>query len=70
MLAAELGLLQPQEDRSMALVDIETGLGDHELAVRDAAHKFAEEIMRPERAEFGWRDDPAESSPPTPCSGT
>ena len=41
MLAAELGLLQPQEDRSMALVDIETGLGDHELAVRDAAHKFA-----------------------------
>ena len=25
----------------MALVDIETGLGDHELAVRDAAHKFA-----------------------------
>ncbi|MEE9281274.1 MAG: acyl-CoA dehydrogenase family protein [Myxococcota bacterium] len=44
----------------MALVDIEVGLGDHELAVRDAAHKFAEEVMRPAGAELDRRDDPAD----------
>jgi alkylation response protein AidB-like acyl-CoA dehydrogenase len=31
----------------MALVDIESELSDQERAVRDAAHRFAEEVMRP-----------------------
>jgi len=31
----------------MALVDIESEFSEAECAVRDQAHKFAEEVMRP-----------------------
>jgi alkylation response protein AidB-like acyl-CoA dehydrogenase len=43
----------------MPIVDIEVGLGEPERAVRDAAHKFAEEVMRPAGAALDRLADPA-----------
>jgi alkylation response protein AidB-like acyl-CoA dehydrogenase len=43
----------------MPVVDIEVGLGESERAVRDAAHKFAEEVMRPAGAALDRLADPA-----------
>ncbi len=42
----------------MALVDIEIGLDEEERAVRDTAHRFAKEIMRPAGEELDKLDDP------------
>jgi alkylation response protein AidB-like acyl-CoA dehydrogenase len=44
----------------MALVDIEVGLSDEIQAVRDTAHRFAEEVMRPVGAELDRLDDPSD----------
>ena len=44
----------------MALVDIESELNDPECAVRDQAHKFAEEVMRPAGAQLDRLADPAD----------
>jgi len=44
----------------MALVDIEVGLSDEIQAVRDTAHKFAKEVMRPAGAELDRMDDPSD----------
>jgi alkylation response protein AidB-like acyl-CoA dehydrogenase len=44
----------------MPVVDIEVGLGESERAVRDAAHKFAEEVMRPAGVALDRLVDPAE----------
>jgi alkylation response protein AidB-like acyl-CoA dehydrogenase len=44
----------------MPLVDIEVGLGDSERAVRDAVHKFAEEVMRPAGALLDRLPDPTD----------
>lgn len=44
----------------MPVVDIEVGLGESERAVRDAAHKFAEEVMRPAGVALDRMVDPAE----------
>jgi alkylation response protein AidB-like acyl-CoA dehydrogenase len=44
----------------MALVDIEVGLSDEIQAVRDTAHKFAKEVMRPAGAELDRLDDPSD----------
>jgi alkylation response protein AidB-like acyl-CoA dehydrogenase len=48
----------------MALVDIEVGLSDQEREIRDTAHKFAEEVMRPAGAELDRLDDPNDVSAP------
>jgi len=44
----------------MPLADIEVGLGDSERAVRDAVHKFAEEVMRPAGALLDRLPDPSD----------
>jgi alkylation response protein AidB-like acyl-CoA dehydrogenase len=44
----------------MPLEDIEVGLSDEEQAVRDTAHKFAAEVMRPAGAELDRLADPAQ----------
>jgi alkylation response protein AidB-like acyl-CoA dehydrogenase len=44
----------------MATVDLEIGLSDEDVAVRDTAHKFAEEVLRPVGAELDRLHDPAE----------
>ncbi|MBW2234751.1 MAG: acyl-CoA/acyl-ACP dehydrogenase [Deltaproteobacteria bacterium] len=44
----------------MPLEDIEVGLSDEEQAVRDVAHKFAAEVMRPAGAELDRLADPAQ----------
>jgi alkylation response protein AidB-like acyl-CoA dehydrogenase len=42
----------------MPLAEIEVGLTDHERAVRDAVHKFAEQVMRPVGARLDRMSDP------------
>jgi alkylation response protein AidB-like acyl-CoA dehydrogenase len=44
----------------MALVDIEVGLSEEERGVRDTAHKFAEEVLRPVGTELDRLADPAD----------
>jgi alkylation response protein AidB-like acyl-CoA dehydrogenase len=44
----------------MPLVDLELNLSDTERAVRDTAHKFAEEVMRPAGIALDRLADPAE----------
>jgi len=44
----------------MTSIDIEVGLSDEECAVRDTAHKFAEEVLRPVGAELDRMPDPAD----------
>jgi len=44
----------------MNSIDIETGLSDEDRAVRDTAHKFAEEIMRPAGSALDRLADPAD----------
>ena len=46
----------------MPLTDIEVNLSDETQAVRDTAHKFAEEVMRPAGAELDRLQDPADVS--------
>jgi alkylation response protein AidB-like acyl-CoA dehydrogenase len=46
----------------MPLTDIEVNLSDETQAVRDTAHKFAEEVMRPAGAELDRLPDPADVS--------
>jgi alkylation response protein AidB-like acyl-CoA dehydrogenase len=42
----------------MPLTDIEVGLDEAERAIRDTAHKFAEEVLRPAGAELDRMTDP------------
>jgi alkylation response protein AidB-like acyl-CoA dehydrogenase len=44
----------------MALTDIEVGLSEEVQEIRDTAHKFAEEVMRPAGIELDKLDDPAD----------
>ena len=44
----------------MPLEDIDVGLPDEEQAVRDTAHKFAEEVLRPAGAKLDRLADPAQ----------
>jgi alkylation response protein AidB-like acyl-CoA dehydrogenase len=44
----------------MPLHDIDVGLTDEEQAVRDNAHKFADELLRPAGAELDRLADPAQ----------
>jgi acyl-CoA dehydrogenase len=44
----------------MAMVDLEIGLSDEDIAVRDTAHKFAEEVLRPAGAELDRMPDPSD----------
>ncbi|MCZ7525653.1 MAG: acyl-CoA dehydrogenase family protein [Acidimicrobiia bacterium] len=44
----------------MALADIEVGLDEQELALRDTAHRFAEEVMRPAGEALDKLPDPAQ----------
>jgi acyl-CoA dehydrogenase len=44
----------------MAIVDIEVGLPEDELAIQDTVHKFAKEVMRPVGAELDKMNDPAD----------
>ncbi len=44
----------------MPLADIDVGLPDEERAVRDTAHKFAEEVLRPAGAKLDRLADPAQ----------
>jgi acyl-CoA dehydrogenase len=48
----------------MALVDIEVELTDQEREIRDTAHKFAEEVMRPAGEQLDRLADPAQVSAP------
>jgi alkylation response protein AidB-like acyl-CoA dehydrogenase len=48
----------------MPLEEIDVGLTEEEQAVRDAAHKFAEELLRPAGAELDRLSDPAQVSAP------
>ena len=42
------------------MVDLEIGLSDEDIAVRDTAHKFAEEVLRPAGAELDRMPDPSD----------
>ena len=44
----------------MAEVDLEIGLSDEDIAVRDTAHRFAEEVLRPAGAELDRMPDPSD----------
>ena len=44
----------------MPLEDIEVGLSDEDQAIRDTAHKYAEEVMRPAGAQLDRLHDPAQ----------
>lgn len=44
----------------MPLVDIEVGLTEQQLAVRDVAHKYAEEVLRPAGSQLDRLEDPAD----------
>jgi alkylation response protein AidB-like acyl-CoA dehydrogenase len=44
----------------MPLEDIDVGLSDEDQAIRDTAHKFAEEVMRPAGAQLDRLHDPAQ----------
>jgi alkylation response protein AidB-like acyl-CoA dehydrogenase len=44
----------------MATVDLEIGLSDEDIAVRDTAHKFAEEVLRPVGTRLDRMHDPAD----------
>ena len=54
----------------MPLTDIEVNLTDEAQAIRDTAHKFAEEVMRPAGAELDRLPTPPTSAPRARCSGT
>jgi alkylation response protein AidB-like acyl-CoA dehydrogenase len=41
-------------------IDIETNLSDEDVAVRDVAHKFAEEVLRPAGVALDRMVDPAD----------
>ena len=41
-------------------LDIEIGLSEEDLTIRDTAHKFAEEVMRPAGIELDRMNDPAD----------
>ena len=43
----------------MPIVDLEMGLSEEETAIRDATHRFAEEVMRPIGAALDTLPDPA-----------
>jgi alkylation response protein AidB-like acyl-CoA dehydrogenase len=42
------------------MLDLEIGLSNEDIAVRDTAHKFAEEVLRPAGAELDRMPDPAD----------
>jgi alkylation response protein AidB-like acyl-CoA dehydrogenase len=42
------------------MLDLEIGLSDEDIAVRDMTHKFAEEVLRPTGAELDRMPDPSE----------
>jgi alkylation response protein AidB-like acyl-CoA dehydrogenase len=42
------------------MLDLEIGLSDEDIAVRDTAHKFAEEVLRPAGAELDRMPDPSD----------
>lgn len=44
----------------MAMVDLEIGLSDEDIAVRDTAHKFALEVLRPAGVELDRMPDPSD----------
>jgi alkylation response protein AidB-like acyl-CoA dehydrogenase len=44
----------------MAMVDLEIGLSNEDIAVRDTTHKFAEEVLRPAGAELDRMPDPSD----------
>jgi alkylation response protein AidB-like acyl-CoA dehydrogenase len=44
----------------MATVDLEIGLSEEDIATRDLAHKFAEEVLRPAGEQLDRLADPAE----------
>jgi len=46
----------------MTTIDIELGLSEEDRAVRDMAHKFAEEVLRPAGAELDRSARPSISS--------
>jgi alkylation response protein AidB-like acyl-CoA dehydrogenase len=48
----------------MTSIDIETGLSEREQAVRDVAHAFALEVMRPAGVELDRMADPADAIAP------
>jgi alkylation response protein AidB-like acyl-CoA dehydrogenase len=48
----------------MTSIDIEVGLSDEECAIRDTAHKFAEEVLRPVGQELDRMPDPADTIAP------
>jgi alkylation response protein AidB-like acyl-CoA dehydrogenase len=48
----------------MALTDIEVNLTEEAQEIRDTAHKFAEEVMRPAGVELDMLADPADVSAP------
>jgi alkylation response protein AidB-like acyl-CoA dehydrogenase len=49
----------------MAAIDIEIGLSDEDQAIRDTAHKFAAEVLRPAGRELDRLPDPADVIAPT-----
>jgi alkylation response protein AidB-like acyl-CoA dehydrogenase len=42
------------------MMDLEIGLSDEDIAVRDTAHKFAEEVLRPAGAQLDRMPDPSD----------
>ncbi len=44
----------------MPLIDIETGVSDHERAIVDRTHQFAEDVLRPAGQALDRLEDPAE----------
>jgi alkylation response protein AidB-like acyl-CoA dehydrogenase len=42
------------------MVDLEIGLSNEDIAVREMAHRFAEEVLRPAGAELDRMPDPSD----------
>lgn len=49
----------------MSFIDLETGLSEEDLAVRDMAHKFAAEVLRPAGQALDRMQDPAQVIAPS-----
>ena len=51
-------------NRAVTTIDIELGLSEEDCAIRDLAHKFAEEVLRPAGVELDRMADPADMIAP------
>ncbi len=55
----------------MSSVDIEVGLSEEDIAIRDVAHQYAEDVLRPAGVAMDRMTDPADTiGPDSPVCST